>query len=69
MGRIKEIYVELRSRASLDGNVVPDFGVGECPVCNGNGCNECLHMGFVAKTDDDEPDPCMNHISNLNEIK
>ncbi|NLG03677.1 MAG: hypothetical protein GX567_07630 [Clostridia bacterium] len=36
---------------------MPDFGVKECPFCNGKGCDECMHMGSIARTaDDDEND-------------
>lgn len=64
MGRIKEIYVELRSRVSLDRKGMPDFGVGKCPVCNGKGCDECLHIGLVAKTEDDEYESLTDNLNN-----
>lgn len=57
MGHIGRIYVELRNRVSRQGDGMPDFGVKECPFCNGKGCDECMHMGSIARTaDDDEND-------------
>lgn len=54
MGRI---YVELRNRVSRQGDGMPDYGVKQCPFCNGKGCDECMHMGHVARDFyDDEND-------------
>jgi len=57
MGRMGRIYVELRSRVNRLGDGSPDYGVKECPFCNGEGCDECLHTGHIARTwEDDEND-------------
>lgn len=57
MGKIGFIYAELRNRVSRRGDGMPDFGVKECPFCKGKGCDECLHMGHVARDAyDDEND-------------